>query len=55
MAQEFSLEAPELVPGVLRILCARYSFLRLDSCAGKKDDIDNDGQSICETIKHPLI
>ncbi|KAK3840698.1 MAG: Metallo-dependent phosphatase-like protein [Linnemannia elongata] len=34
MAQEFSLEAPELVPGVLRILCARYSFLRLDSCAG---------------------
>jgi hypothetical protein len=37
MAQEFSLEAPELVPGVLRILCTRYSFLRLDSCAGTKD------------------
>lgn len=36
MAQEFSLEAPELVPGVLRILCARYSFLRLDSCAGNE-------------------
>ncbi|KAG0079099.1 hypothetical protein BGZ90_003537 [Linnemannia elongata] len=34
MAQEFSLEAPELVPGVLRILCTRYSFMRLDSCAG---------------------
>ncbi|KAG0380472.1 hypothetical protein BGX24_007956 [Mortierella sp. AD032] len=34
LAQEFSLDAPELVPGVLRILCARYSFLRLDSCAG---------------------
>ncbi|KAF9929739.1 hypothetical protein FBU30_001256 [Linnemannia zychae] len=34
MAQEFSLEAPELMPGVLRILCTRYRFLRLDSCAG---------------------
>lgn len=44
MAQEFSLEAPELVPGVLRILCTRYSFMRLDSCAGKKDDYDFEDQ-----------
>ena len=34
VAQTFSLEAPELVPGVLRSLCTKYAFMRLDSCAG---------------------
>ncbi|KAF9115122.1 hypothetical protein BGX27_008827 [Mortierella sp. AM989] len=34
MAQNFSRQAPELVPGVLRVLCAKYSFMRPDACAG---------------------
>jgi hypothetical protein len=34
VAQTFSLEAPELVSGVLRSLCTKYAFMRLDSCAG---------------------
>ncbi|KAF9401486.1 hypothetical protein BGX21_001571 [Mortierella sp. AD011] len=34
IAQDFSLQAPELVPGVLRVLCAKYRVLRLDACAG---------------------
>ncbi|KAF9905257.1 hypothetical protein BX616_001057 [Lobosporangium transversale] len=34
MAKEFSLQAPEYLSGVLRELCAKYSFRRLDACAG---------------------
>ncbi|KAF9980215.1 hypothetical protein BGZ65_005394 [Modicella reniformis] len=34
IAKAFSLQAPELVPGVLRALCAKYSYRRLDACAG---------------------
>ncbi|KAG0045606.1 hypothetical protein BGZ83_009207 [Gryganskiella cystojenkinii] len=34
VAKAFSLQAPELVPGVLRTLCELYKFMRLDACAG---------------------
>jgi len=36
VAQTFSREALELVPGVLRSLCIQYKVMRLDSCEGKK-------------------
>lgn len=35
LAKRLSLQAPEMVPGVLRVLCAKYSFKRLDACAGR--------------------
>ncbi|KAF9185432.1 hypothetical protein BGZ51_002659 [Haplosporangium sp. Z 767] len=34
IAQTFSRQAPEFVPGMLRELCAKYAFKRLDACAG---------------------
>ncbi|KAF8940553.1 hypothetical protein BGZ58_005887 [Dissophora ornata] len=34
VAKAFSLQAPEMVPAVLRVLCAKYSIRRLDACAG---------------------
>ncbi|CAO3565700.1 unnamed protein product [Mortierella alpina] len=34
IAQTFALQAPKLLPGVLRSLCERYAFKRLDACAG---------------------
>ncbi|KAF9433781.1 hypothetical protein BGZ76_008976 [Entomortierella beljakovae] len=34
IAQTFSRQAPELVPGVLRELCSKYAYQRLDGCAG---------------------
>ncbi|KAG0216383.1 hypothetical protein BGX28_002853 [Mortierella sp. GBA30] len=34
IAKSFSLQAPELLSGVLRALCTQYAFRRLDACAG---------------------
>ncbi|KAF9166053.1 hypothetical protein DFQ26_008807 [Actinomortierella ambigua] len=34
LAQVFAQKAPDMVPGTLRVLCRKYSFLRLDACDG---------------------
>jgi len=35
LAKKLSFQAPDMVPGVLKALCAKYSFKRLDACAGR--------------------
>lgn len=36
LAKTFALQAPDLVPGLLRELCLKYKFRRPDTCEGKK-------------------
>lgn len=39
LAKTFALQAPDLVPGLLRELCLKYKFRRPDTCEGKNQRV----------------